>query len=712
MSPMRFLNTHTKKNILVFFFAFFIVGGGLFFTGVQTVSAECEYNATAENPCSPGDFIGYVVGGAAGYVGDGLVWAFKWILFGFFQLLGWLASVAITLFGWAVKPEYISGDRGLLNLQAIYKMWQFVRDFFNIFFIFILLYIAFTTVFQIQKNFKKAILTLVLAALFVNFSFPISRVLIDVTNVPMYFFANQMLGSDGNVDVLGSALSASQLSGVLVPGSQKGGEFVTANTTVSRLLAAIVFMFIFSVTLLVLAVMFVIRLVALVILVIFSSAGFVAFIVPGMERYAKMWWDNFWNYALFGPAAMLMLLIATRFFDAIGNKNGATFSGIKRVASDVASEPDFIASMAMFSIPIIMLWFTIGLGQKMGMAGAATISGKGEKFVKWMGKKTYDNPLGRGLGGGIKERAENNKVAKYLTPKYWKGPSSMEAAIKGGVAGVGTAQGMRGGARNELDKIRYKKALDDAEEYKKNRMAHSEAREKMAKGDAGAALYLAGDKGLSNAEDLVAATKATGHDKDMLAKVMNGAQDSAVGDLTDTQHAAIQEVFYARDPKTQTILRDAKDPSERGIDSTKQEAYAAYTIKLKKEGKLDIRVNHEIQARMTDVPGTTRETARDAVYAKRVAVLDAEDLIKQTDMHKGTTEGTTGADLMAYYKSAIDKGEVSAQRIQKTIDKAVEKGKPEVQKVWLELGGSVSKKASKSPREIAEEEFAKITKKS
>lgn len=684
---MRFLNTNKKKNIFVFFFAFLLAGVFLF--EPQTAhagwwSAIKDFGIVISNP---------------------IELTFKGLIYGFFVVSSMIAGLGFMLLTWSIDPQHVVD---LFNNPAVYTLWQFIRDFFNLFFIFVLLYIAFTTVFQIQKNFKKALLSLVLAALFINFSFPISRALIDVTNVPMYFFTNSLQDDRGQqgAGVIASILGTSKIQNIILPNLQGTTTVQGLHATeFSSLFIAVIFMFLFGVTLLVFALQFVIRLIVLVVLVIFSPVGFAAPIIPGLETYSKMWWDNFWKYALFGPAGMLMLVVALRFLGEF-SKQEQSFQSAAALASS-GSDTSLFVAISMFSVVIIMLWIAIGLGQKMGLAGAAAISGKGEKFAKWVGKKTYDNPLGRGLGGGIKERAENNKFAQVFTPKYWKGPSSVEAGIKGGIAGVGTAQGVRGGARNELNKIRYKKALDDAEEYKKNRMAHSEAREKMAKGDAGAALYLAGDKGLSSAEDLVAATKATGHDRDMLAKVMNGAQDSAVGDLTDIQHASIQEAFYARDPKTGTVLRDPKDRNERAIDSTKQEAYAAYTVKLKKEGKLDVRVNHEIQARIDDVPGTTREAARDAVYAKRIATLDAEDLIKQTDLHKGTA----GANLKAYYKSAIDRGEVSAQRIQKTIDKAVEKGKPEVQKMWLELGGSVSRQANKSARETAEEEWASVTKK-
>ena len=426
---MRFLNTNKKKNLLVFLFAFFVVSVSfVIFPGVVSADhSEVHNNLLNKTGCTgffdaSGGCLMSAAGDIAGVVAAPFIYAFKLILLGIFTLLGWVASVAVTLFEWVIKPENIAGPNGLLNLPSVYQMWQFVRDFFNIFFIFVLLYIAFTTVFQIQKNFKKAILSLVLAALFVNFSYPIARVLIDVTNVPMYFFANQMMASNGKSPgeggVFSTAMTASHIQGILIPSDI--GILTAGKIDFAQYFVAIIYMFLFAVTLLVLAVMFVIRLVALVILVIFSSAGFVAFIVPGMEKYGKMWWDNFWKYALFGPAAMLMLLVATRFFDELDNVNTGIFKGLKDTSSGlVGGDPTLIASMAMFSIPIIMLWMAIGLGQKMGLAGAATISGKGEKFAKWAGKTVTKTPAlwaGRKLDSKLAE----GRVTKYLSPGAWR----------------------------------------------------------------------------------------------------------------------------------------------------------------------------------------------------------------------------------------------------------------------------------------------------
>jgi hypothetical protein len=414
---MFFFSRNKKKKWLVFLLAFFLFSGAIL-AFIDTPSVFAMEGCTS-NVLSAGvkKFLGCgtvleTIGDFGGnIVVDTLKGAFRWLLLAVFTVVGILPSIAVTIFGWATNPTYISGPSGLLNLPAIYEMWQFIRDFFNLFFILVLLYIAFTVVFQIQKNFKSMLLSLVIAALLINFSFPISRALIDATNVPMYFFMNQMMASTNTVtagDALGSALSASRLKGILVP------DFGTAD--IAQLLMAIIFMFLFSITLLVLSVMFVIRLIVLMVLVIFSSAGFAASIIPGMEQYSKMWWDNFWKYALFGPAAMLMLLIAVGFFAVIGDENGNTFKAIENVAGDISSNKSFLASLAMFSVPIILLWMTIGLGQKFAIIGGDVISGYGKKLAKW-GSKTPALWAGRKYEKWATTReGKFGKVTKWLAP--------------------------------------------------------------------------------------------------------------------------------------------------------------------------------------------------------------------------------------------------------------------------------------------------------
>lgn len=439
--------------IFVVFVAFFLI------IGRETVQANgyTDYTDTMKT------IGGAVLSGAPGGVGavadtalhgTPFLVVFKWILYSIFQFCGFLVSAAVTIFGWVVNPEYISGPTGFFNRQSVYDMWKFVRDFFNLFFILVLLYTAFSIIFQVAKDYKKTLLNLVIMALLVNFSFPISRFIIDVANVPMYFFTNQMLTDPTKPgESFNTVLRASKLKDILIP-PERG-----ADSEVVNLIVGIVFMFLFAVTLLVLAVMFVIRLIALLILVIFSSVGFAATIIPGMSKYGSQWWDALLRYAFFGPAAMLLLLIATRFLADIGDENNVVFANMQVVGAGATATPalaKFISSMAFFSIPIILIWFTIGLGQKMSLAGASAVTGWGKGLAKGVGKwATYDNALVRGAATGLQQ----NKYTKRFTPKYWKDASKrteerIAAALTGGRAGENLHNKRVGEAEKKMEEER------------------------------------------------------------------------------------------------------------------------------------------------------------------------------------------------------------------------------------------------------------------
>ena len=401
-----------------------------------------------------------------GWVGDGISDVFKGLLFGIFSMVGALVSGAVVIFQWAVDPA-VYGPQGLFNKVSVYNMWKLIRDFLNLFFILTLLYTAFTIVFQIASNYKKTLLSIVLAALFVNFSFPLTRVIIDATNVPMYYFINLIMGSttapvEAGQKVLGPVLSASGLKSILIPPQNS----LSKETTVAQLLMAIVFLFVFMVTIMVLAVMLVIRMMALLLLVIFSPIGFAASVIPGLKKYSDMWWDKLWQYALFGPAAMLMLYIATQFFSEIAADDTKQNMILATQGNIASTGSDFFASMGMYSITIIMLWMAIGLANSMSIAGAGAVAGTGEKFLKWAGRKTYNNPVGRGLGVGVKDRFQGPRVGRWL-----KSPSGTEAAIKGWTKKTGKnpfGQAGRAGARTELQKLKDKQIYEQISKDKEN----------------------------------------------------------------------------------------------------------------------------------------------------------------------------------------------------------------------------------------------------
>lgn len=393
-----------KQNRVVFALALFLFSSGIFFLLPGTVHADA-WGAVKE-----------VVGGAIGGVLDSTVGlALRGLLYAVFVLLGWFTSVAVTLFEWCINPDYISGNGGLLNKQSVYANWKFIRDFFNLFFILTLLYTAFTIVFQVAKNYKQTLLSIILAAMFVNFSFPITRVIIDVTNVPMYYFVNQMMAKEEGKSAFGNFLGASKIQDALIPESY---SVATGSTT--QLLMAIVMLFMFMIALLVFSVLMVVRLVAIVMLLIFSSVGFAASVIPGMQEYGDKWWKALWQYSLFGPTSMLMMLIATRFFEEIG-KDGTRGQFMQVAISNATpAESGMIASVAMFSIPIIMMWFAIGIGMSSSIVGAGAVVGLGYAAIKGTGRFVTRTPAAFAYRKYEKKVAEMGGRAKYLSPTVWK----------------------------------------------------------------------------------------------------------------------------------------------------------------------------------------------------------------------------------------------------------------------------------------------------
>ena len=603
-----------------------------------------------------------------GYFGNAFMAVFKSLLYGIFVMVGWFASMAITLFEWAILPENVSGNSGLLNRNSIYSMWKMIRDFFNLFFILTLLYTAFTIVFQVAKNYKQTLLSIILAAMFVNFSFPITRVIIDMTNVPMYYFVNQ-LGSNGSSqkDYLGTVLSATKLQDILVPGSKGGISNVNfSNIGVSQLLMAIVFLFIFSVTLLVLAVMFVVRLAALIILLIFSSVGFAASVIPGLEKYGSMWWEKLAQYALFGPAAMLMLVIATQFFAEISQDNTNAQFVQAGLANSTPETAGFISSMAMFTVPIVMLWAAIGLAVSSSLVGAGAVVGLGYAAIKGAGKfVAYKNPVTRGFGLGAKERFQGTKVGRWL-----KSPSSTEAAIKGWtkktslnpVPGWRDSGKGRAGARTELQKLKDKQINEQIAKDKENKLSRTDALNRMKSQDevmrVSAATSLASmDNGIQSMDDLAAVLKAidkpvtdptTGvttqayqeraveiiskADKKIIedtpatatAPAQTGLQNlqSVIGSLGSNQKA-ISDLISKLDDSAFSGSGADFGAVHAALEAVKPGMGAALEAKAKKEGKTDALLDHQFNTRTN--PALTRADFAIEMLKK----LEAADIAKQ-----------------------------------------------------------------------------------
>ncbi|NTW14744.1 MAG: hypothetical protein HGA38_00035 [Candidatus Moranbacteria bacterium] len=393
-------------------------GDGSFFVTAQAADGDAEVSVADKIGAW---FADAVIGNAV----KPFLWLINFALWIVLKFETLILIFATTIFGWAVDPTSV---RNTLNMASVYTLWRMVRDFFNLFFILTILFIAFATIFQVHAyNYKKLLWHLVLMALLVNFSFPVTRFIIDATNVPMYFFMESMFrdnSSPNPTQLFGTVFSTSGLQQIMVPDFQDFyATFSDPSTMTTRLIISIIFMFLFSMSLLVMAVLFVIRLIMLTVLIIFAPLGFAGTAIPGFEGYAKQWWNHLFKYAIFGPSAMLMMLVAVTFLQNFKNDQlgSGTFSNYSSNLTSTNDDKTLIASMAQTIVPIVLIWMAISTGQTAGIQGAAGITSWAQKTSKMAGKNAA-KWSGYGAGASLRwatttKNKDGNVQARSLLAK-------------------------------------------------------------------------------------------------------------------------------------------------------------------------------------------------------------------------------------------------------------------------------------------------------
>jgi len=338
-----------------------------------------------------------------------LVMGFKYILGAILSLVGWLMIIPGVMLDVALN---VDNNARYLDSEAVRQVWVMVRDFLNLFFIFTLLFSAFATIFQIDKyHIKKIIFKIIIMALLVNFSFPIARFFIDVSNVAMYWMLNNMFGGSGGASIAATLAASSGLKELLLPKN-------AAEYQIPYLMAAIIFTFIFGITLMMIAILFLVRLIVLSVLVMFSPIGFVGYVFPDTAKYASQWWDALLKYSFFAPIMTFGLAVTLKMMNSLG-ANSESMSDFKKAAinNSIGVDTSWVQAAAFFVVPIVILWLFMGVAQKFSIAGASAVQKKGQDLAKWAGKQGGGTRWAlkqAGISGGAKAGYEAWKKKGFL----------------------------------------------------------------------------------------------------------------------------------------------------------------------------------------------------------------------------------------------------------------------------------------------------------
>jgi len=340
-------------------------------------------------------FITRLIGGALGYL-------INWVLGGIEGVL------SVTNF---------------TKVPAVKTAWGVIRDICNMFFILILLAIAFGTILGIESYHAKRLLPmLVIGILLVNFSMMICGIIVDFSQVLILSFLSPLHGQS-LAEVLRNGLETSSY------GSAVEGATVSLGATAYVSILSLIVEIGILVTLLVLLIMLVIRIVAIWILVTLSPLVFVAQILPATQQYAKKWWQEFLKYVMFGPAIAFFLMLTVlvikggditqitqpaNYVEPVTNQIGIE----KEVDTNPPLSTKASASTFLQTVFILcLLGAGMFIAKQSSVVGAGAVVGGAGKVAKWGAAPLKKGAIAAGKGAGYLAKTGARKTG---VPSWFK----------------------------------------------------------------------------------------------------------------------------------------------------------------------------------------------------------------------------------------------------------------------------------------------------
>ncbi|RMD59666.1 hypothetical protein D6821_00705, partial [Candidatus Parcubacteria bacterium] len=198
----------------------------------------------------------------------------------------------------------------IADAKIIDTGWPIIRDLCNMFFILGLLIIAFATILQIESyNAKRLLPKLFLAAVLINFSRLIAKIIVDFAQTIMDIFVNGFAANGGAAIV--SILTFKEMTmfdAITAPLTENATWQTTASIILSSIALIVTFVVMIVITLILVA-----RIVFLWFYIILSPFAFLAAVFPASRGYAAQWWSGFIKQATIGPllAFFIWLVLST-----------------------------------------------------------------------------------------------------------------------------------------------------------------------------------------------------------------------------------------------------------------------------------------------------------------------------------------------------------------------------------------------------------------
>jgi len=330
---------------------------------------------------------------------------------GLVQMGVWICGAFITVIVWAVT--HIAKYNNFINENAIVDAWKIIRDFCNMFFILILLLIAFATILRIESYKLKTYLPkLLIMAVLINFSKTICGLFIDFGQVVMMTFVGAIGDTGGNyLNYLGVDKYLNMVAGKVWDGE------INLISTIGGMIAGIIFMLIAMIVLIIILGVLVMRIVMLWIYIVLSPLAFLLSAFPQGQKYASQWWSEFSKQVIVGPVLLFFVwlsLVATESIDSIGDLKASEAQCFG--PAGILCPDEFVH----FVVAIGMLIGGLIVAQQIGGA-TGSLAGKGLGWAKKAGTQPWNFPgIKQGLGFGVDKLHQKSGIDLNLK-RVWGG---------------------------------------------------------------------------------------------------------------------------------------------------------------------------------------------------------------------------------------------------------------------------------------------------
>jgi hypothetical protein len=357
------------------------------------------------------------------------------LFYSFQTMASWLVYLAGSLMNFSINltmhiKEFVA------STDAIYTVWKAIRDISGMFIIFGLLYSAIQLITGFESpKFGDRIKNIVVAGILINFSFFLTGLAIDVSNIvslqlysaiapqqtldgslDMKKFINTSNADGGISTIFMQSLGVTRLynpDGTLSANGQKviqsGNGFVSTSLKIILTgITSIIIMVTTALSLFLASLAFIVRFVILIFLLAFSPIFFASYVVPEIDQYAGLWRKYLKEQLIFMPVYLLLMYFALSVLTSTSIfKDGYVGS--------LSPSGNFLSDLMILAVNAVLVIVMLNLP----LLGAMSMGAMMPKWADKVGADAIWKKVG-GWTGGIAGRGTIGYAGNYLDKKLDK----------------------------------------------------------------------------------------------------------------------------------------------------------------------------------------------------------------------------------------------------------------------------------------------------